>query len=117
MQGRPSGRLQKLAVFFTPSASVAPNRPVIESTPNGDDYLPSAVPQSINILQAFSEDAVLGEVKPYLSASRLSKPISAVSPLQEVSGSIRCGPRRLFRAAPAFLWRIRFIRFPNLAEK
>lgn len=40
-----------------------------------------------------------------------------ISPLNDVSGPIKCGPRRLFRAAPAFLWRIRFVRVPNQAEK
>jgi TRAPP trafficking subunit Trs65 len=115
--GRPKGRLQKLAVFFTPSATLSSTHSLPEPKVSGDDYLPSLVPQSANLLQAFNEDPVLGLVKPYLSASRLSKPVSAVSSLKEVSTTIRCGPRRLFRAAPAFLWRIRFIRFPNLAEK
>jgi hypothetical protein len=31
--------------------------------------------------------------------------------------AIHGGPRKLFRATPAFLWRIRFLRYPGLSEK
>jgi TRAPP trafficking subunit Trs65 len=108
--------LQKLAVFFTPSATINQNG-ISSDSINDDDYLPSQVSQAINLLAPFAEDPTLSPSKPYLSASRLNLPLSGVPVLKPPVRSIKCGPRRLFRAAPAFLWRIRFLRYPGLAEK
>jgi TRAPP trafficking subunit Trs65 len=103
-------------VFFTPTAALQPISASPYSQDGNDDYLPSQVPRPLNLLQPLGSDLSMGEVKPYLPASRMNKRISGVPNLSEVR-HIRFGPRKLFRAAPAFLWRIRFVRFPNLAEQ
>lgn len=114
--GRPKGRLQKLAVYFTPSATFNPSQTKPKAAVIEDDYLPSQIPLSGNLLQAFTNDDTYGEVKPFLSESRLTRLASGIPIVKQPSRSLRCGPRKLFRAAPAFLWRIRFLRFPNLSE-
>jgi hypothetical protein len=120
--GRPKGRLQKLAIFFTPMAVLKPF-PSSSQQRNSeveDAYLPSNTPLTMNILQPLASDPSLGGVTPFLSASRFSKTQSSQSTktqLPPLSRPIRGGPRKLFRAAPAFLWRIRFLRYPALAEK
>jgi hypothetical protein len=75
------------------------------------------VPQAINLLGPFADDSNVSPSKPYLSAARLNRPTSGVPVLKQPVQSIKCGPRKLFRAAPAFLWRIRFLRYPGLSEK
>jgi TRAPP trafficking subunit Trs65 len=70
----------------------------------------------MNLLQYFANDPALAKSNPRLSASRLTKQAPTV-PAEQLVRPIRNGPRRLFRAAPAFLWRVRFSSFPALTEK
>jgi hypothetical protein len=113
--GRPKSRLQKLAVFFTPSASLTPPRMSKQATNSEDAYLESQEPLPANLLQALAEDPYFAKSQPYLPASRFSKSSTPV-PLGR-HRAIHGGPRKLFRAIPAFLWRIRFLRYPGLSEK
>jgi hypothetical protein len=123
--GRPRARLQKLSVFFTPMATLKPfpinNTSSTSSEADEDEYLPSTLPLTTNLLSPLSSDTGLGSVKPYLAASRISKPTNGFSASLKQQPSfarpIRGGPRKLFRAAPSFLWRVRFLRYPALAEK
>jgi hypothetical protein len=111
--GRPRSKLQKLAIFFTPSASLTPERASNQAA-STDAYLESQAPLPANLLQALSSDAY-AKSQPYLPASRFSKPSTPVSLGKH--RAIHGGPRKLFRATPAFLWRIRFLRYPGLSER
>lgn len=73
-----------------------------------DEYLPSEIPQPINLLQPFANDPALGGLKPKLSALRISRSAPVAPVPKQLLRPLRSGPRRLFRAAPAFLWRVRF---------
>jgi hypothetical protein len=110
--GRPKSKLQKLAIFFTPSASLTPTRTSKQASSSEDAYLESQAPLPSNLLQALSKGA---KSQPYLPASRFSKSSTPVSLGKH--RAIHGGPRKLFRATPAFLWRIRFLRYPGLSEK
>jgi hypothetical protein len=81
-----------------------------------DEYLPSGVPQPINLLQPFANDPALDGLKPKLSALRISRSTPVASVKKEPLRPLRSGPRRLFRAAPAFLWRVRFTKSPAPSE-
>lgn len=80
-----------------------------------DDYMPSLVPQAINLLQPFANDPGLGGLKPHLSALRISRARPTTPITKQLLRSLKSGPRRLFRAAPSFLWRVRFTRLPSPA--
>lgn len=74
----------------------------------GDDYLPSRVPTALNLLQSFENDPALTDIHPRLSALRINK-IAPTAPVsKELVRPIRNGQRRLFRALPALIWRMRY---------
>lgn len=73
-----------------------------------DEYLPSKVPTALNLLQSFESDVAMKGITPRLSALRISK-IAPTGPVaKELIRPIRTGQRRLFRALPALIWRIRY---------
>ncbi|KAF1984733.1 hypothetical protein K402DRAFT_335957 [Aulographum hederae CBS 113979] len=104
---RPRAKVQKLAVYFAPSASLRPAEN-IKSEVIEDEYLQSYNPTAINLLQAFENDAALAGVRPRLSALRITKVAPSAPIAKELLRPIRKGPRRLFRSAPLLLWRIRY---------
>jgi TRAPP trafficking subunit Trs65 len=69
----------------------------------------------MNLLQPFARDPSLVALNPHLSASRLTNlnPGSAAPSPRPLTRGVRTGPRRLFRAAPALLWRLRFAKLPD----
>lgn len=75
-----------------------------------DEYLPSLTPSALNLLQPFENDPALAGVKPRLSALRITKVAPSAAVGQQLLRPIRKGQRRLFRAAPLILWRIRYSR-------
>jgi hypothetical protein len=79
--------------------------------------MPSRAPQAINLLQPFANDPALGGLTPRLSALRISRARPTTPPAQQHVLSLKCGPRRLFRAAPSFLWRVRFARSPSSSQQ
>jgi hypothetical protein len=81
-----------------------------------DEYLLSEISQPINLLQPFANDPALGGLKPKLSALRISRSAPVASVPKQLLRPLRSGPRRLFRAAPAFLWRVRFTKSPAPSE-
>ncbi|RDI85515.1 hypothetical protein Vi05172_g4503 [Venturia inaequalis] len=112
--GRPKNKINKLSFFFTPSASLKPaalDRGIID-----DEYLPSEIPQPINLLQPFANDPALDGLRPSLSALRISRSAPVPTVPKALLRPLRSGPRRLFRAAPAFLWRVRFTKSPASSE-
>jgi len=67
------------------------------------------VPLSINLLGPFANDPVLSGTKLYLSASRITRTSAALPAPRSAAQPLKTGPRRFFRAAPALLWRVRFL--------
>ncbi|TID21821.1 hypothetical protein E6O75_ATG05216 [Venturia nashicola] len=113
--GRPKNKINKLSVYFTPSASLKPAAAVHREFAD-DEYLPCEIPQPINLLQPFANDPALGGLKPSLSAPGISRSAHVATVSKALLRPLRSGPRRLFRAAPAFLWRVRFTKSPASSE-
>lgn len=115
VKGRPRTRFPKLSIFFNPVAHLRPQKS--EMIDRYDDYLPSNVPASINLMGPFSGDPNLEGISPHLAASKLHTSVPSTAIATQLNQSMKTGARRLFRAAPAFLWRIRFLRYPGLSGK
>jgi hypothetical protein len=107
--GRPRTRLQRLAIYFSAAASM---KPVEEVAPQDleDEYMPSLAPGPANLLQSFAHNPASPDKAPYLSSSRITAITAPTPSAQELMRPLRTGHRRLFRAAPAILWRLRFSR-------
>jgi hypothetical protein len=105
--GRPRGRFHKPALYFQPTALLKPAEKVKKSLV-ADEYLPSGVPTALNLLQSFESDPTLAGINPRLSALRINKIAPTVPIAKELTRPTRTGQRRLFRALPALVWRIRY---------
>lgn len=73
-----------------------------------DEYLPSGVPTALNLLQSFESDPALAGIRPRLSALRTNKIAPTAPVAKELTRPIRTGQRRLFRALPALIWRVKY---------
>jgi hypothetical protein len=78
-----------------------------------DEYLPSRVPTAINLLQSFENDPALSGINPRLSALRISRIAPTAPVVKETTRPIPNGQRRLFRALPALIWRVRYSKLPS----
>ncbi|KAJ4354669.1 uncharacterized protein N0V89_006406 [Didymosphaeria variabile] len=103
--GRPRARFHKPAVYFQPTASLKPAEKISVLE---DEYLPSRVPTALNLLQSFESDPALAGIHPRLSALRINKIAPTAPVAKELTRPIRTGQRRLFRALPALIWRVRY---------
>lgn len=74
-------------------------------------------PSPINLLEPFANDSALNGVKLYLSASRISRTPFSTPASKSNPKPLKTGPRRFFRAAPALLWRIRFVPLHDAAHQ
>jgi hypothetical protein len=97
-----------MGVYFATFASLKPSEETLLKS-SSDEYLPGMVPMSMNLLQPFTNDPALSGTKLYLSASRITQTPAAVPTRKSTAKSLKTGPRRFFRAAPALLWRVRFL--------
>lgn len=109
MTDRPRIKLHKLSVYLSPAVGLSAARDISDDQ-TANEYLPSMVPQSINLLQPFEFDPRFAGKSPYLPASRITKVAPAAPPQRETGRKLRSVPRRLFRAGPALFWRVRFSR-------
>jgi hypothetical protein len=109
---RPEGRFHKPAIYFQPTASFKPASTPKKAVPD-DEYLPSRVPTSLNLLQAFDNDPALAGVRPRLSAMRISKITPSAPVTRELVRPIRSGQRPVFRVLPALIWRVRYAQVPS----
>ncbi|KAF2401219.1 hypothetical protein EJ06DRAFT_542607 [Trichodelitschia bisporula] len=109
--GRSKSKMQKPAIYFSPVATLKPTLR-LQQHAQEDDYLPSNIPAALNLLGPFQKEPALAHTKPRLSASRITKAAPIPMTVKEAGSALRNGPRRLFRAAPAFLWRVRFSKPP-----
>jgi hypothetical protein len=86
------------------------------TNPIDDEYLPSGLPLPPNLLAPFANDPALNGAKPKLLASSIYRASTAPA-VKELQRTLRSGSRRLFRAAPAFLWRLRFTSSPGASDR
>ena len=107
---RPRIRLQLPSVVFTGAANLRPaEADHFSETPSG--YMQSCVPSAMNLLDAFTNDPMLGGVKPQLSAQRVSR----VAPATQHKDALRRlnGLQNLkLKIYPILHTRVRFSR-PN----
>ena len=112
---RPRIRIQRPSLLFIASASLDPSESRQHDSQN-DDYLPSLVPASTNILQPLSMDKTFRRKDPFLPASRLLRVVPAtysedpVYNVQQQSGH----PIRVVPAAGA---RIRYSRLNSYSGR
>jgi hypothetical protein len=112
---RPRVRIQHPCVVFIASATLSPpDNPDRASQP--DEYLPSLVPASINVLQALSADQALKPVGPFLPASRLLR-VVPVAQIDEPISNIRQETQQFIRIAPAASARIRCSRLNTFSGR
>ncbi|PSN72985.1 hypothetical protein BS50DRAFT_513935 [Corynespora cassiicola Philippines] len=108
---RPRARYHKPAIYFQPTASLKPAgraKSILD-----DEYLPSKVPTALNLLQSFEHDPSLSGIHPRLSALRINKIAPTAPVAKEMIRPIRAGQRRIFRAMPALIWRVRCSKVPG----
>lgn len=104
-------RLQNPCLDLSASASLKPAE-TIHAVAVKDEYLPSQVPSGLNLLESFSNDPGLGQVKPRLSALRVSRVIPATQVSKELFRPIRSISSQPVKIVPAFGIRTRYTR-PN----
>jgi hypothetical protein len=97
-----------MGVYFATSASLKSSEKVLLKS-SSDEYLPGMVPTSMNLLEPFENDPDLSGTKLYLSGSRITQTPATVPTPRSTAKPLKTGPRRFFRAAPALLWRVRFL--------
>ncbi|KKA16878.1 hypothetical protein T310_9492 [Rasamsonia emersonii CBS 393.64] len=73
---RPRVRIQHPCVIFSASATLNPPERA-EQASQSDEYLPSLIPASSNVLEALSADPLLRSANPFLPASRLLRVVPA----------------------------------------
>ncbi|KAI0544880.1 TRAPP trafficking subunit Trs65-domain-containing protein [Xylaria curta] len=110
---RPRIRLQSPLAVFVATASLRSATSPLSDEPR-DDYMPSGMASSLNLLQSFGSDPALGGITPRLSALRVSR----VAPLtQQANGLVRpvkSLSRLSLQIYPAVHARIKFTH-PNTA--
>ena len=115
MTERPRIRIQHPSLLFIASASLNPTDSRKQVSQN-DDYLPSLIPASSNILQPLATDKAFRQTDPFLPASRLLRVVPATNSedpiynVQQQSGH----PIRVVPAAGA---RIRYSRLNSYSGK
>lgn len=77
-----------------------------------NEYLPSQLPSGINLLESFNSDPELGNVKPRLSALRVSRVKPASPGERDAFSPLRITPSHPLKIVPAFQLRARYAR-PN----
>ncbi|GAB1196304.1 hypothetical protein APSETT444_005573 [Aspergillus pseudonomiae] len=115
MPERPRIRIQHPSLLFIASVSLNPSESRQQES-RDDDYLPSLIPASINILQPLSSDNAFPHKDPFLPASRLLRVVPAqnsedpIYNVQQQSGH----PIRVVPAASA---RIRYSRLNSYSGR
>ncbi|TRX98273.1 hypothetical protein FHL15_000918 [Xylaria flabelliformis] len=110
---RPRIRLQSPSAVFVATASLRSATNPLSDEPR-DDYMPSGMASSLNLLQSFGSDPALGGITPRLSALRVSR----VAPLTQQANGLARPVKSLSRLSlqiyPAVHARIKFTH-PNTA--
>lgn len=105
---RPRIRIQHPSLLFIASASLNPSDGINQDD-SEDDYLPSLIPASTNMLQPLSGDKSLNHKEPFLPASRLLRVVPTTYD-EEPIYNIQQQHGHPFRVVPAASARIRYSR-------
>ncbi|KAJ5767029.1 uncharacterized protein N7511_004645 [Penicillium nucicola] len=105
---RPRIRIQQPSLLFIASASLSPSDGCRQED-SDDDYLPSLVPASSNMLQPLSGDKSIGHKEPFLPASRLLRVVPTTYNEDPIY-NIQQQHGQPFRVVPAASARIRYSR-------
>lgn len=81
-----------------------------------DEYLPSLIPASVNLLAPLQDDPAFTKTKPHLPASRLSRVIP-VTQTEDPLYRIRNKSSRAFRVVPAVSARVRYSRMNTYSSR
>ena len=77
---------------------------------DNEGYLESQVPAGINLLEPLQGDPTMAHVKPYLSATRVSRVVPVTRPPAKPSRRLESGLSRTFRTVSATNFRVRYAR-------
>lgn len=105
---RPRIRIQHPSLLFIASASLNPSDGRHQDD-SEDDYLPSLIPASTNMLQPLSSDKSFNQKEPFLPASRLLRVVPTTYD-EEPIYNIQQQHGKPFRVVPAASTRIRYSR-------
>ncbi|KAI5465967.1 TRAPP trafficking subunit Trs65-domain-containing protein [Mariannaea sp. PMI_226] len=108
---RPRIRLHGPSLVITASATLKPKLAMSSHTA-GSGYLQSGMPLGYNLLQSFASDASFSQVKPRLSATRVSRVAPVTQQPHDLMLHVRASPKLELSIFPVVHTRIRFSR-PN----
>jgi hypothetical protein len=106
---RPRLRLQNPSVVFSATAGLKAAEQV-QTEVLRDEYLPSQVPAGMNLLESFGDDPSLGDVKPRLSALRVSRVAPGGLAGREMMRPLRNVSRQAIKVYPAINARVKYSR-------
>ena len=107
--GRPKLRMQKPAIYFAATASLAHFEQEIRVNKE-DEYLEGNAPCPMNLLEPFNHDPTFAGKSLYLSASRVTKVAPAAPSSHDFSRPLRTSNRKMFQAAPPVILRVHYTR-------
>lgn len=101
-------RIHSPSMVFNATAHL---KPAAKMEENGreDEYLPSMMPSGVNLLESFNDDPALGNVKPRLSAMRVSR-VVPTQVTKELTRPLKNLSYRSSKVFPALNARIRYSR-------
>lgn len=108
--------MQNPVINFTANASLRPEEQATSGT-REEEYLPSKVPASLNLLESFKHDPALGDVTPRLSAMRVSRVMPATRLARELRRPLRNSAPQSIRAVPAVSARVRYSKLTGHASR
>ncbi|KAI9755805.1 MAG: hypothetical protein M1815_004585 [Lichina confinis] len=107
--GRPQTKHVQSSVSFHATVNLsAPETSSLRRDNEG--YLESQVPAGINLLEPLQGDPTMAHVKPYLSATRVSRVVPVTRPPAKPSRRLESGLSRTFRTVSATNFRVRYAR-------
>ncbi|KAI8950966.1 TRAPP trafficking subunit Trs65-domain-containing protein [Xylaria longipes] len=110
---RPRIRLQSPSAVFVATASLRSAASPLSDEPR-DDYMPSGIASSLNLLESFGSDPALEGIMPRLSALRVSRVTPLTQQANDLVRPIKSLSRLSLRIYPAVHSRIKFTH-PNTA--
>ena len=101
--------MQDPVILFKPSATIQ-SAQTSKAVKIGDQYLPSCVPTSLNLLESLQDDPALRGIEPRLSALRVSQVPYITQNSKSQTRPLTRIAQRSFPAMPALSARIRYTR-------
>ncbi len=107
--GRPRSKIHFPFITFVALANIK-TTDLTTSTGAADDYLPSQIPASINLLEPLQSDPALATLQPYLAANRVSRIMPANLIASRLPRRLESTSRQVYQIMPAVNLRIRYSR-------